>query len=80
MQDVCEEGARNSSWHQSSAAFVSERHHCRHLDPGLDFNFCEDWRMALPELWIEVLKRSDLEPIGPRSPSASLVRGMTPQP
>ena len=55
MQDVREEGFSHSPWHQSSAAFISKRDHCGHLDPGLDFDLRKDWRMALPELWIEVL-------------------------
>jgi hypothetical protein len=59
MQDVRKEGFGHTSRHQSSAAFVFERDHCRNLDPGLDFDFRENWWLALPKLWEQVLKRSD---------------------
>ena len=53
---MCKEGFGHAPRHKSSAAFVPERDHCGNLDPGLGFNLCEDWRMALPELRVEVLK------------------------
>jgi hypothetical protein len=73
VQDVRKEGFGHSSRHKSSAAFVSERDHCWNLDPGLGFDFREDWRMALPELRKQVLNEATPRGSSAVSPIASLL-------
>jgi hypothetical protein len=73
VQDVRKEGFGHSPRNKSSAAFVFECDHCRHLDPGLGSDLCEDWRMALPELRKQVLNEATPRGSSAVSPIASLL-------
>jgi hypothetical protein len=73
VQDVRKEGSGDSPRHKSSAAFVFECDHCRHLDPGLGFDLREDWRMALSELRKQVLNEATPRGSSAVSPIASLL-------
>jgi len=58
------EGACHSPGHKSPVALFCQRVHRWHLDSSMDLGIAEVRRMEVSYVWLEVLKRSELQPIG----------------